>query len=121
MPKLFSSIEYKLYILSEEQDEHGQHQLIPLDVDTTETDIDESEVEDTLMDLFGHDCFDFTDNMTGYDSLTIDIDDKEFIEIHDIIAVDVYPKYSRFYIVIKADRSMYNWVVAVPHRTCYYG
>jgi hypothetical protein len=76
---------FRLYGVSENLDESGQYQLMPLDVDAFNEDIDENEIEDTLTGLtevlYGHESgcswYEITDDMFDDGKIGIEIENDK--------------------------------------------
>ena len=118
---------FRLYAVSETPDEHGQYNLVPFRNNTFNQDIDESktnEVLEGLVDAFYEQggWYEIADKI--YDGvIRIDLDDDERLEVRDIIdQINTDPdRCRRLYILVDAECTEYQWVVAVPQGTVYSG
>ena len=125
--RLTSNEVFRLYGVSESLNESGEYQLESLDAfneDSNADDLDETlnELADATYGQRSH-WYEITDD--SYDTegkICISINDDDCLEIQDItdkIAID--SEHSRFFILVSAELTDYQWVVAEPKGAVYSG
>jgi hypothetical protein len=116
----------RLYRLSAEPNERGRYTLEPFTDNNTafNQNIEEDSLDESLTELAAdgswHEITD--DNYADDGKIHIDFDGDDRLEIRDITgSVDHEPEKCRFFVLVDAERSEYEIVVAVYSGTVYSG
>ena len=129
--RLLKQSMYRLYDLSEKQNEDGCYELVPFsdDIAAYNQDIVADSIDETLTELAdalygqGSRWYEITDgDYTEDGKIDMEIDDDNRLEIRDITdTIDSDPERSQFFIVVDANRTDYQWVIATSQGAVYSG
>jgi len=127
MPKLVARKKFRLYGVSETPDKVGYFSLVPFDNDDFNQIVEEDEIVDTLARLvraiYGRggkrNCYEITENMRESETININIDGYNRLEIPNIIKKYRLQQHAQLFIVVSADCMKYQWVVTVFQYTVY--